>query len=94
MLLEWQLLSSLGPVYGINSACAIATTINQWRHNRIPKLLLSLDKWFNLDLVIPDDANQKLIEKLKDLSPESKGDLVSELTKSHDALHVRRQRGI
>ncbi|GIR33808.1 MAG: hypothetical protein CM15mP47_0340 [Methanobacteriota archaeon] len=35
-------------------------------------LLLSLDKWFKLDLVIPDDASQKLIEKLKDLSPESK----------------------
>ena len=83
------LLSSLGPVYGINSACAIATTIGTSGDiTASQNLLLSLDKWFNLDLVIPDDANQKLIEKLKDLSPESKDDLVSELTKSHDAFYM------
>ena len=83
------LLSSLGPVYGINSACAIATTIGTSGDiTASQNLLLSLDKWFNLELVIPDDANQKLIEKLKDLSPESKDDLVSELTKTHDAFYM------
>lgn len=83
------LLSSLGPVYGINSACAIATTIGTSGDiTASQNLLLSLDKWFKLDLVIPDDASQKLIEKLKDLSPESKDDLVSELTRSHDAFYM------
>ena len=83
------LLSSLGPVYGISSACAIATTIGSSGDILASQnLLLALDKWFGFDLVIPDDANQKLVEKLNDLSPKHKTDLVSELTKSHDAFYM------
>ncbi|MED5309187.1 MAG: PAC2 family protein, partial [Candidatus Thermoplasmatota archaeon] len=60
------LLSSLGPVYDINSACAIATTIGSSGDIIASQnLLKSIDKWFGLKLLIPNDANEKLIEKLK-----------------------------
>jgi len=83
------LLSSLGPVYDINSACAIATTIGASGDIIASQnLLKSIDKWFGLKLLIPNDANQKLIEKLKQISPNSQEDLVSEITQTHDAFYM------
>ncbi len=83
------LLSSLGPVYDINSACAIATTIGSSGDIIASQnLLKSIDKWFGLKLLIPNDANQKLIEKLKQISPNSHEDLVSEITQTHDAFYM------
>ena len=83
------LLSSLGPVYDINSACAIATTIGSSGDIIASQnLLKSIDKWFGLKLLIPNDANQKLIEKLKQISPNSQEDLVSEITQTHDAFYM------
>ncbi len=83
------LLSSLGPVYEINSACAIATTIGASGDIIASQnLLKSIDKWFGLKLLIPNDANQKLIEKLKQISPNSQEDLVSEITQTHDAFYM------
>ena len=65
------LLSSLGPVYGINSACAIATTVGASGDIiASQKLLNSIDLWYGLNLVIPQDANKKLVEKLKQISPQ------------------------
>ena len=83
------LLSSLGPVYGMNSACAIATTVGASGDIiASQKLLHSIDEWFGLNLVIPKDANEKLFEKLKQISPQKQDDLVSELTQSHDAFYM------
>ena len=83
------LLSSLGPVYGINSACAIATTIGSSGDIIASQnLLTSIDQWFGLNLVIPKDANKKLIEKLKEISPSNRDDLVAELTQTHDAFYM------
>jgi len=83
------LLSSLGPVYGIDSACAIATTIGSSGDIIASQnLLTSIDQWFGLNLVIPKDANKKLIEKLKEISPSNRDDLVAELTQTHDAFYM------
>jgi len=83
------LLSSLGPVFGINSACAIATTIGSSGDIIASQnLLTSIDQWFGLNLVIPKDANKKLIEKLKEISPSNQDDLVAELTQTHDAFYM------
>ena len=83
------LLSSLGPVFGINSACAIATTIGSSGDIIASQnLLTSIDQWFRLNLVIPKDANKKLIEKLKEISPSNQDDLVAELTQTHDAFYM------
>ena len=83
------LLSSLGPVYDINSACAIATTIGASGDiTASQNLLKSIDKWFGLKLLIPNDANEKLIDKLKQISPNNQEDLVSEITQTHDAFYM------
>ena len=83
------LLSSLGPVYGINSACAIATTVGASGDiTASQKLLVSLDDWFDFNLVIPEDANQKLVERLKMIAPHKSDDFVSELTQNHDAFYM------
>jgi len=83
------LLASMGPVYGISSACAIASTVGSSGDiNASQKLLVSIDKWFDLNLTIPSDANKKLLEKLKLISPNSNQDLVSELTEKHDAFYM------
>ena len=83
------LLSSLGPVYGINSACAIATTVGASGDIiASQKLLNSIDLWYGLNLVIPQDANKKLVEKLKQISPQHNDDLVAELTQTHDAFYM------
>ena len=78
-----------GPVYGIDSACAIATTVGASGDIIASQnLLRSIDEWFGLNLVIPKDANEKLFEKLKQISPQRQDDLVSELTQSHDAFYM------
>ena len=83
------LLSSLGPVYQINSACAIATTVGASGDIiASQKLLSSIDEWFSLNLVIPKDANEKLVKKLKQISPQKQEDLVSELVQGHDAFYM------
>ena len=83
------LLSSLGPVYNIKSACAIATTVGASGDIiASQKLLSSIDEWFGLELVIPKDANEKLVEKLKQISPQKQDDLISELTQTHDAFYM------
>ena len=83
------LLSSLGPVYNIKSACAIATTVGASGDIiASQKLLSSIDEWFGLELVIPKDANEKLVEKLKQISPQKQDDLVSQLTQTHDAFYM------
>ena len=51
-------------------------------------LLKSIDKWFGLKLLIPNDANEKLIDKLKQISPNNQEDLVSEITQTHDAFYM------
>ena len=83
------LLASLGPVFSINTACAIATTVGASGDiTASQQLLMSIDRWFKLNLVIPQDASEKLLSKLKQISPNSSHDLVSEMTESHDAFYM------
>ena len=83
------LLSSYGPLFGINSACAIATTVGSSGDiHASQRLLESLDKWFGLGVALPKDANEKLAKKLASMAPKETTDHVSELTESPDAFYM------
>lgn len=83
------LLASIGPLFQINSACAIATTVGSSGDVfASQRLLEALDKWFNLGIALPSDIQSKLTEKLSKLAPTNAPDLVSELTESPDAFYM------
>ncbi len=83
------LLSSYGPLFGINSACAIATTVGSSGDiHASQRILESLDKWFNLGVALPKDAKEKLSAKLASMSPKKVKDHYSELTESPDAFYM------
>ena len=74
------LLASLGPVYEVNSVCAVATTIgtsgDPIASERLGKML---EKWFDLDLPSDIEALERLAQKLDLVTPEKVDDYVSEL---------------
>ena len=83
------LLSSYGPLFGINSACAIATTVGSSGDiHASQRLLESLDKWFGLGVALPKDAKEKLSKKLESMAPKQTSDHLSELTESPDAFYM------
>ena len=83
------LLSSYGPLFGINSACAIATTVGSSGDiHASQRLLESLDKWFELGVALPKDAKEKLTEKLASMAPKVTSDHLSELKESPDAFYM------
>ncbi|MBT3419698.1 MAG: hypothetical protein HN794_00970 [Euryarchaeota archaeon] len=83
------LLSSYGPLFGINSACAIATTVGSSGDiHASQRLLESLDKWFGLGVALPKDAKEKLAKKLASMAPKETNDHISELTESPDAFYM------
>ena len=83
------LLSSYGPLFGINSACAIATSVGSSGDiHASQRILESLDKWFGLGVALPKDANEKLTAKLASMAPEKINDHYSELTESPDAFYM------
>jgi proteasome assembly chaperone (PAC2) family protein len=83
------LMASIGPLHGIHSACAIATTVGSSGDVfASQRLLESLDGWFGLGIALPADAQAMLSEKLASLAPQSKEDYVSELTESPDGFYM------
>jgi len=83
------LLSSYGPLFGINSACAIATTVGSSGDiHASQRILEALDKWFDLGVALPKDANEKLSAKLASMAPKEVIDHYSELTESPDAFYM------
>ena len=83
------LIASNGPLFNIQSACAIATTVGSSGDVfASQRLLESLDGWFELGIALPSDIQSKLTEKLSALAPGKVDDLVGELTESPDAFYM------
>lgn len=83
------LMASIGPLYGIQSACAIATTVGSSGDVfASQRLLEALDGWFDLGIALPADAQAMLAEKLSAMAPGNKEDYVSELTETPDAFYM------
>ena len=83
------LIASNGPLFNINSACAIATTVGSSGDVfASQRLLEALDGWFDLGIALPSDIQSKLTEKLAALAPEKIENLVGELTESPDAFYM------
>ena len=83
------LLSSYGPLFGIHSACAIATSVGSSGDiHASQRILESLDKWFDLGVALPKDASEKLTAKLASMTPKNVSDHYSELTESPDAFYM------
>jgi proteasome assembly chaperone (PAC2) family protein len=83
------LMASVGPLHGVRSACAIATTVGSSGDVfASQRLLEALDGWFDLGIALPADAQAMLTEKLASLAPESKEDYVADLTESPDAFYM------
>ena len=83
------LIASIGPLYNIHSACAIATTVGSSGDAfASQRLLESLDRWFDLGIALPSDVQSKLTDKLAALAPGNAPDIVSDLTESPDAFYM------
>ena len=83
------LIASNGPLFNINSACAIATTVGSSGDVfASQRLLESLDGWFDLGIALPSDIQSKLTEKLSALAPGKIPDYVEELSESPDQFYM------
>ncbi|MBT60754.1 MAG: hypothetical protein CMA63_04280 [Euryarchaeota archaeon] len=83
------LIASIGPLFNINSACAIATTVGSSGDIfASQRLLEALDEWFELGIALPTGIQTKLTEKLAALAPNAAPDYVTELTESPDAFYM------
>ena len=83
------LLASMGPLYDMNSACVIATTVgNSEDILGSQRLIEHLEDWFNFGLTVPKDGDAWLRQRLEALAPKVKDDLVKEMTASHDAFYM------
>ncbi|MGB0313265.1 MAG: PAC2 family protein [Poseidonia sp.] len=83
------LLASMGPLYDMNSACVIATTVgNSEDILGSQRLIEHLEQWFNFGLTVPNDGDAWLRKRLEALSPQVKDDFVKEMTASHDAFYM------
>ena len=83
------LMASMGPIYGINSALTIATTIGTSADTLASdRLLHKISQWWSLDLDWDDSTESSLIEKIKNRSNGKSSDMVQELTNSHDASYM------
>lgn len=83
------LLASMGPLYDINSACIIATTVgNSEDILGSQRMIEHLEQWFGFGLTVPTNGNEWLKDKLKAIAPETEEDLVGEMTASHDAFYM------
>ena len=83
------LMASLAPLFGINSVCAMATTVGASGdvHASI-RLLEFINKGWNLNLQMPEDATSSLISKLNELAPNASTDHVRELMEEPDAFYI------
>jgi proteasome assembly chaperone (PAC2) family protein len=83
------LMASSGPLYNMNSACIIATTLGSSQDTLASQRVVEhLERWFSFGLRIPTGGGEWLKEELKKRAPASNDDLVKELTASHDAFYM------
>ena len=83
------MLASTGPLYDINSACVIGTTIGSSQDIMATQRIIEhLDRWFDLRLKLPENGGSWLRERLAVMAPETTEDLVKELTANHDASYM------
>ena len=83
------LMASMGSIFGIHSACAMATTVGASGdvHASL-RLLESISEGWSLDLVLPDDVTSGVIKKLLEIAPKNSADHVRELTEEPDAFYI------
>lgn len=83
------LLASMGPLYGLNSACVIGTTVGSSGDILgSQRLIEHIERWFGFGLTVPTNGNEWLRERLEARAPDMKDDLVSEMTSPHDAFYM------
>jgi len=83
------LMASLGPIYNINSCCAISTTLGSSGDARAShRLLQAVNQWFNLGFQIPENDHSWIRERLEVMAPVERDDLVAEMTNSHDGFYM------
>lgn len=83
------LLASTGPLYNMNSACIIASSVGSSQDILgSQRMIEHLEQWFKFGLTLPTNGGEWLKQKLKELAPETKDDLVKEMTASHDAFYM------
>ena len=83
------LLASMGPLYDLNSACVIATSVGTSADIMgSQRVIEHLEQWFGFGLTVPTNGGDWLREKLDAMAPSVKEDLVKEMTASHDAFYM------
>ena len=83
------LLASMGPLYELNSACVIATSVGTSADIMgSQRVIEHLERWFGFGLTVPTNGGEWLREKLDAMAPTVKEDLVKERTASHDAFYM------
>jgi len=83
------LLASMGPLYGIHSACIIASSVGSSGDVLASQRMLEhLNRWFDFGFDLPSDGSFWLKERLEAMAPAHREDLVKEMTASHDAFYM------
>ena len=83
------LMASLAPLFGLQSVCAMATTVGASGdvHASI-RLLEFISKGWKMMVQMPKDATSSLLLKLNDLAPNANKDHVRELIEEPDAFYI------
>ena len=83
------LMASLAPLFGINSVCAMATTVGASGdvHASL-RLLEFISNGWELDVKMPENATSSLLNKLNELAPKGNTDHVRELMEEPDAFYI------
>ena len=83
------LMASLAPLFGLNSVCAMATTVGASGdvHASL-RLLEFISNGWNLDLQLPENTTSTLMAKLNELAPSANTDHVRELMEEPDAFYI------
>lgn len=83
------LIASMGPLFGLNTSCAITTTVGASGDILASQRMIEhLDRWFSLGLNLPQEGNEWLKRRLEEMAPKKKIDLVAEMSSSHDAFYM------
>jgi len=83
------LMASLAPLFGLQSVCAMATTVGASGdvHASI-RLLEFISIGWKLKVQMPKDATSSLLSKLNELAPNANTDHVRELMEEPDAFYI------
>jgi len=83
------LLASTGPLYEMNSACIIASSVGSSQDILgSQRMIEHLEQWFKFGLTLPTKGGEWLKEKLRAMAPDAKEDLVKEMMSPHDAFYM------